>query len=660
MPNSFRLLLVRLALVVLAVVVAAAFARLCWWTGTEQVSFDGAMNLEVARSLAEGHGYNRLYAGHSGFAHEIQSRAPLILPAAAVFATFGVGIWQSQLTNLLYVIALAIVVFLIVRRLASWEWGLLAVAVCLWTPGIREVAMNGYGEVPALVWWLAAMFVLCRDEGAPSASSLFVAGTLAGLAVLTKTVLAIGLVAMLPVLVALLVARRVPLRAIVGSLLAFVVGLALPALLYEIAHVVALGDVGRWRTWLNDEVRAIHMQAGTAQGFHDTHGIGTKLRVHTGLLADSIGLPPALLPVWLLAPIALAACGRRWLSSSTARAVVLGLVVFAAIYVIWWLGFTPTEKAWYRRIFNGVLALEIVLVVMVAALWKRCATLSPRARGAAGLAFILLAAMQIPLAWSDIDTDDTADFASSAQLADDLARLDAIPANEEVYGVGWYSAPVLALYSGRRFDNIATMTPAELAAVSPIYLVLDLQTLKIGAAQYWLDRYRHREIARSDHLGLVEIDANVPQNPFATIAVDEHLVTSRVDFHAGEYPYLFGFQNREGDGWRWAMTDAELLLRYGGEPELDVDIYLPALRGYRFKRDVGITVWAGACRLGAFRQDESRRERWWLPATQCGLQPGQLVAVRLVSDNLYESRDDRQLGYIVHALGFADPATAQR
>jgi len=33
-----------------------------------------------------------------------------------------------------------------------------------------------------------------------------------------------------------------------------------------------------------------------------------------------------------------------------------------------------------------------------------------------------------------------------------------------------------------------------------------------------------------------------------------------------------------------------------------------------------------------------------------------------VSDNLIESRDERQLGYIVHGLGFADPAVdpAQR
>jgi hypothetical protein len=79
------------------------------------------------------------------------------------------------------------------------------------------------------------------------------------------------------------------------------------------------------------------------------------------------------------------------------------------------------------------------------------------------------------------------------------------------------------------------------------------------------------------------------------------------------------------------------------------------LAGYRFKRDVGITVWIGGCRLGTVRQDEARRERWFLPMHACPLEAGR-VTVRLTSDNLYESRDDRQLGYIVHALGFAQPA----
>ena len=119
-----------------------------------------------------------------------------------------------------------------------------------------------------------------------------------------------------------------------------------------------------------------------------------------------------------------------------------------------------------------------------------------------------------------------------------------------------------------------------------------------------------------------------------------------------------GFQDPEGDGWRWVAADAAAALRYGGEREFFIDIYLPALSGYRFDRGVGITAWIGDCSLGTFRQNESRRERWFLRMTNCPVETGHRVTVRLVSDNLIESRDERQLGYIVHALGFGDSTAA--
>lgn len=641
----------------LAIACIAGAARIVYWSATEQVSFDGAMNLEVARSLAEGHGYKRLYADRSGFSHEIQSRAPFIVPAAGVFAVFGVGIWQAQFTNLLYVVALVVVIFVLVRRWTSRRWALLAVAVCLWTPGIREIAMNGYGEVPALVWWLAALVVLRDVDGRAGHARLFVAGVLLGIAVLTKTVLAIGLIAILPAIFMVLASYRSRGKSVILGIGGLLCGLLLPGILYEIAHFFAIGDIHKWHAWVREEMHAIHMQAGTEEGFQDTHGIGAKMLIHLQLLADNIGLPFALLPFWLLGPIVLGFVTRRHFPTH-ARAALLALVLFAGIYFFWWLGFTPTEKAWYRRVFNGVLVLEIVLVAMLAVSWKLRQSEIRSTRQAATLAAVVLIALQAFLIESNIDADDENDFASAKSLRGDLEALQRVPADAETYAVGWYSSPIFALYSGRRLGNIATRTPEELAAASPVFLLLDTQATRTGAAQYWLDRYSNHEVAHSDDLKFIELDANAPRNSFDAQKIDDNAVQSHVDFHTDEYPYLFGFQGREGNGWRWVMADAEILLRYGGEPEFNIDVYIPPLHGYRIKRDIGVTVWVGGCRLGAFRQDENRRERWWLPAANCPLNVGQRVTIRLTSDNLYESRDDRQLGYIVHSLGFAGPDVA--
>jgi 4-amino-4-deoxy-L-arabinose transferase-like glycosyltransferase len=640
--------------IVAALAIALAIAKLVVWTRIHPVSFDGAMNLEVARSLAEGHGYGRLYENRTGFSHEIQSRAPFILPAAAVFSVFGVDVWQSQLTNLVYVFALALLVFLLVRRWISPLPGLAAAALCLWTPGLSEIGLNGYGEVPALVWWLAALLVLCRAGDARAGSwRVFGAGVLVGMAILTKTVLAIGLIAIVPVLVAVSMTRESRFRSLAIALVAFAAGVLTPLVSYELAHVAALGDVHRWRAWLDDEVHAIRMQAGAAKGFHDTHGIGTKFLVHAGVLAENIGLPLPLVPLWLAAPFALAMVGRRWFASGHARAIIGALALFAAIYFLWWLGFTPTEKAWYRRIFNGVLVLEILLAMMLAAGARRWRTMRlPPAAVAVAIAAI---ALQLPLVWSARYALHASDFASRRQLRSDLALLAKLPDSARVFGAGWYSAPILALYSGRSFGNLTTTTPAGLIASSPVYLALDAPAMAAKAGDYWLARYANRDIGRSETLRLVELDARSLRDPFDGVTVDQQALKDHVDFHDADYPYLFGFQDRESDGWRWAAADAEILLRYGGEPEFALDIYLPSPARYRFERGVGISVSIGDCRLGAFRQDASARKLWKLAMDACPLQKGSTVAVRLVGDNVVDARDGRQLAYIVHAIGFVGP-----
>lgn len=651
----------RMALILMLVAACiAGAARLATWSATKQASFDGAMNLEVARSLAEGHGYKRMYDGRSGFSHEIQSRAPFILPAAAIFYAFGVGVWQSQLTNLLYLAGFALVIFALVRRVASLEWGLAAVAFCLWIPGIRDIAMNAYGEVPALAWWLGAVLVLTADrDRAPGAGRMFWAGLLAGMAVLTKTVLAIGLVALVPIFLAQFATRR-DLRAWIAGLFAFAAGLVLPVAAYELAHLAAVGNVALWHAWLKDEAHTIHMQAGTAGGFGDTRGVASKIVVHSKVLSENTGVPRLLLPFWIGGPIVLALLALRFIKSVPMRAALWSLVVFVAIYFAWWLGFTPTAKAWYRRIFNGVLVLEMLLVVVSAILWTASARVRQIKLGAAALvASVAMAALQVPVIAASIDfnAEDHEDIDS---LREDLAAVARVPADETIFAVGWYSAPALSVYSGRRFDDISNETPASLAASSPAYLALDKQAQRNGGGLTWIDLYAHRDIANTPTLHLVEIDATTPRNPFEGTTVDQGALQGYADFHRGEYPYISGFYGREADGWRWAMADAEALLRYRGEAEFNIDVYIPELDAYHWHRPVGITVSIDGCKLGTIRQDEAGRQRWWLPMSNCPLQAGKTVAVRVTADNLFDSRDDRQLAYVIHALGFADPLPAGR
>lgn len=646
-----------LAVAALALVAVVAVARLVLWTGSQQVAFDGAMNLEAARSMMEGQGYRRMYGDRDAFPHEVQTRAPYILPAAALFAAFGVGLWQAQLVNLLYLFAFAAAAFALVARATSWRWGLLAAAAGLATPGIEDWGMNGYGEVPALTWWLCSLLVLYpRDESAGiGAGRCFAAGLLAGIAVVTKTVLAIGLVAMLPMMI-VEIRRRRGIGPLLVALSAFAAGVVLPLLLHEVWRGVALGDWAAWKAWLDDEWQSVQQQAGVRTGFADTGVFRGKVVAHFQVLAAGVGLPTWLLAAWLLQPAPLLGGLRSRLTSCGARPVVLTLALCALIYFCWWLGVTPTQKAWYRRIFNGVLVLQMLSVFALALLWRERAHRHSGRRPLVAAAAAVIA-LQAGLAWSSLgDAGNWSGSASRELLERDLAALRSLPAQAPLYGVGWYSMPAVGLYSGRHVDDLNAKLPAELAAQSRIYLLADPPMWTAGAERYWLRRYPWKQVADSLDLRVFELATDRVRDPFDLTPVDASAVRGYFDVQAGGYPYVFGVYDREGDGWSWARPDSEVLLRYAGEAEFRLDLFMPKANAYRFGTALRIRVRIGDCELGVLQPKEGERTLLSLPMSGCPQQERPFVRVRLVADNLLDSTDDRQMSYVLRGVGFAGAA----
>ncbi len=647
-----------LVAVPLLLLLALASMRLVQWGLTQQVSFDGAMNLEVARSLAEGHGYRRLYGDQAAFSPAIQTRAPYLLPAAAVFATFGVGVWQAQLANLLYLLLLALAAMALARRWLSWPWSLAAAAAVVGAPGMAEYGLNGYGEAPALAWWLLALLVLYpRGAARPlPLGRVAVAGILAGTAVLTKTVLLAGLVAVLPVLLLyqLGCGKR---RDAVAACAAFLAGALVPILLHEAWRASALPADTAWWQWALGEYRRIHDQA-IGGSFADTAGLLPKIRTHAGILATAVGLALPFALAWLLLPFAALAAAARRIRALPGWPVVATLAVFAALYFAWWLGITPTQKAWYRRIFNGVVVLDLLAVLVAGSLWSlRAHAPSWRRAFAIGMLALVFPAVG---AMASLLPDQWPDGDSRRALAADLAAVQALPPDAALFGTGWYSSPHIALYAGRHVGNLVAQVPDRLARVAPAYLLVDPAMESAGAQDYWLRRYAHAEVAASDDLRIVALDTHRVADPFADRAVDRAALRPSLAFDrdlgdAG----LFGFHQREGTGWRWVAADAEALLRYDGGEALVVDAYAPNPAGYRHAGGVTATVWLDECRLGVLRHAQDGRHATRLTLQPCPLRVGQVVRVRLRSDNVLRVPNDRQLSLVVHAIGFEN-AAAQR
>ena len=639
--------------IVLILLLAIASLRLLQWGLTQQVSFDGAMNLEVARSLAEGHGYRRMYGDQAAFSPAIQTRAPYLLPAAAVFATFGVGLWQAQLANLLYLALLAAAAFALARRWLPWPWPLAAAAAVIGTPGMAEYGLNGYGEAPALAWWLLSLLVLYPREPARPLplARVAAAGLLAGVAMLTKTVLLAGLAAALPVLLLhqLGYARR---RHALAACSVLVAGALVPLALHEAWRASALPADSTWWQWALGEYRRIRNQA-VGGSFADTAGLLSKLHLHAGILAGALGFALPLALAWLLLPFAALAAGARRFTALRGWPVLATLALLAALYFAWWLGITPTQKAWYRRIFNGVIVIDLLAVLVAGSLWTlRAQAPSWRRAATIGMLALLLPAAAavaslLPRHWPD--------DASRRALVADLAAVDALPRAAALFGTGWYSSPHIALYAGRHIDNLVAQVPERLAQRGNAYLLVDPAMAEAGADVYWLQRYPHREVQASQDLRIVALDTRRVADPFAGRSIDSTTLRSALAFDRdGGDAALFGFHQREGDGWRWMAADAEALLRYDGGDALQVDAYMPEPEGYRHAGGVTSVVWLGECRLGEVRHRQSGRRATVLALQPCPLQPGQVVRVRLRSDNVLRVPTDRQLSLVIHAIGFVD------
>src|SRR3546814_308585 len=94
----FSALLIALIFILIILLVVAAV--------NAPVSFDGAMNLQVAKNLAIGKGYAREYHGLRFFPHEIQTNIQFVVPVALLFSIFNVTISTAQIINLLNIFIL--------------------------------------------------------------------------------------------------------------------------------------------------------------------------------------------------------------------------------------------------------------------------------------------------------------------------------------------------------------------------------------------------------------------------------------------------------------------------------------------------------------------------------------------------------------------------
>ncbi|WP_191729715.1 hypothetical protein [Luteimonas colneyensis] len=609
--------------------------------------FDGSMNLQVAWNLAEGSGYHRSYAEQPVFPREVQTNGPFILTAALAYRAFGMGVMQSQLANIAFLLLLAGAACWIGRSMRGRLCdGLLAVILTLSTPGLVKFGFGGYGEIPSLALGLAGLAAYPWAGTGPAIGLRTLLGAaLLGAAVTTKTVMLVCVIPFSLVMFVHAVSRPLPLASRGLRAVLLVAGFLAPVVAWEAYRMLALGGLDSYRAWWALETASISREAGVKGGV--AASLAAKVAAHFGKLANFLQVSAPFASAWLVLPFAAAVLVPR--QAGAARWILLALLGAAAAYFAWWLGLTPTPKAWHRRIFNGMILLNIAWVLVAGALmagpvvaaWRRQLGLAMML-AAAAFAAAFLGQTRVHGALGPLEVD---------HVHRAVSMLRALPRDAHVYAAGWSSAPQISLLAGRPLLDINDIPHDALAAASPAFLVVDQEGGHSVASRRILTMYPSIAMIEGNTLPQIyRFDARVLAGTPEVADLSQRVALGTLDD-----AQALGFHKAEGDG-RWASGDIAVRTPYRGEDTLALEAYVLPPASYDRDRPPSLSIHVDDCQLPGLPTTSGLRVID-IPLDACAPEPGREVTIRISSDTLVESsftKDDRAMAFIAKSLELKD------
>jgi hypothetical protein len=430
------------------------------------ITFDGAMNLQVAQNLATGDGWIRQYGPPTPFPSEVQTSGAFLVVAAGAILALGSTQLAFQAANLVFI---ALFLVAIVHLLRGHRVAQLVVPtlVIVGLPETAFLSIGGLGEVPVFACILATFVLLSRVAAGETTRphiELFAAVAFTVTAVTIKTVA----VAALPIVVVGLVAAAVVNRRVrpVPALGAVVAGL-LPIVVIEGHRLLALGGLGPYRDYWDGLREDIDYQAGVAEGTQLP--LTEKIPEHLRLLAANTGHPKWLLVGLFVVPILLSLVllvrHRRRLRvviEDRLRFCAVLLTGYAGLYAVWWFAFTPTDKAWLRRLYPGLLAAQLAtmlfLVIAVGAARRRGVEPARRSMALAGAAVLAVLTVAGPVRMA-VDEGQLLLDPPVAQLRsfEEAAATIAADDTHQYWGEHWLSAPAVSLMAETDFGDLSLM-----------------------------------------------------------------------------------------------------------------------------------------------------------------------------------------------------------
>lgn len=325
------------------------------------LDFDGSIFLQVARNTAE-HGkfasYGALWSGKDyTFDPSISAGPSVILPMAGVIKVFGPYVWDVRTLMVLFYLATAVAIGLLLFEITGSYWSILGPILWLsinWinygVPPYSSLRVDPLGEVPAAFYLLMSLWFYKRKR--PFASGVFVS-----LAYLAKLVMLVSLPAFIGAMaLTALIKKKIDWRFVSR----WVAGFALPSLIWEIYRYFTLGS---WSSYTKNWSDYWYWIKTQGSGITKTNG---PVPIHMKLHSFYHGLD---WPKWFLLSAVITLLVSLWLMRRQLWKNITensAAILIVSLFFGWWL-FIGVDIFFRRTIPVVVIALFIYALAIILA-----------------------------------------------------------------------------------------------------------------------------------------------------------------------------------------------------------------------------------------------------------------------------------------------------
>lgn len=674
-----RLLMILIILAILYFIIACTAAVM-----TQPFSFDGAINAQVSKELVKNLRYATTYNRINYFDPRIQTGLPVLLPVAILFGLFGISFENGLIVNALYLVLLLLTVLFYLKYCLKISNGFILLFIFFFG-GIPELFTYGfglYGEIPTLFYFLLSVISLYFHHKNKKSIFLFYSGLSIGLGYLTKTVILISLPAFIFVAIFdYFFSNRYRILVYLKNSLWVCFGFCIPILIFETYKLVSLG-FSQYLKWWNDQINVILMQAGVKSGFSDTNGLVAKFLNHYDQLAFFLQINKYLLGFLLLILLFLFLAiliyrAKNFLSdkkTTSLKEIIINndflvLIIVTLSYFAWWLLITSTQKAWYRRIINGVVLFDICLTIFIFVAYQfvkeridksSCIRKIPFTNLLPGLFVVIIFASSV-ISFLKTGNGRVTFEDSASKLASIQAGLfiSTLPSNADMYGYDWWQAPIISFTSDRTFYDLNVETKfTENENSNEKYLVIDSYAYNISDFYYSvLEKYEHQLLFSADNNYIYQLVRRAAP-PYLSFSDQEkqQVKLNYYDFRktvisTDGYIVKNVYLDEKMESGKWAERESAYLLNYKNENLLQVFVIIPSVDKYLSSTGTKkIDVYINHNFIFQYEIIGSGLQEITIPFTIDD--PQNYLEVELSSNfNVISEQDTRDLSFIIQAIG---------